>query len=33
MLLADDIVLVDELRDGINEKLKRWQEALEPQGL
>jgi hypothetical protein len=32
MLLADDIGLVDELRDGINEKLERWQEALEPKG-
>ena len=29
MLFADDIVLVDESRDGANAKLERWREALE----
>ena len=32
MLFADDIVLVDELRDGVNAKLERWLEALESKG-
>ena len=29
MFFADDIVLVNEPRDGVNAKLKRWREALE----
>ena len=33
MLFADDIVLVDELRNGMNVKLKRWPQALESKGL
>ena len=32
MLFADDIVLVDELRDCVNAKLERWREALESKG-
>ena len=32
MLFADDIVLVDESRDGVNAKLERWREALESKG-
>ena len=32
MLFADEIVLVDELRDGVNAKLERWYETLEPKG-
>ena len=28
MLFTDDIVLIDELRDGVNAKLERWREAL-----
>ena len=32
MLFADDIVLVDELRYGVNVKIKRWWEALESKG-
>ena len=33
MLFADDIVLVDETRDGVNRKLELWREALEDKGL
>jgi len=29
MLFADDIVLIDETKEGINTKLKRWRHALE----
>ena len=32
MLCADDLVLVDELRNGVNVKLKSWWEALESKG-
>lgn len=32
MLFADDIVLVDESRDGVNAKLERWREALKSKG-
>ena len=32
MLLVDDVVLVDELRDGMSAKLKRWREVLESKG-
>jgi len=32
MLLADDIVLVDETREGVNGKLERWRHALESRG-
>ena len=32
MLFAVDIVLVDESRDGMNPKLKRWREALDSKG-
>ena len=30
MLIIDDIMLVDELRDGVNATLERWKEALKP---
>jgi hypothetical protein len=33
MLFADDIVLVDETRDGVNRKLELWREVLEDKGL
>ena len=29
MLFADDIVLIDETRDGVNTKLERWRDTLE----
>ena len=32
MLFADDTVLVDESRDGVNAKLERWWEALGSKG-
>ena len=32
MLFAENIVLVDESRDGVNAKLERWQEAFESKG-
>ena len=32
MLFADDIVLVDETRDGINAKLELWRQTLESRG-
>ena len=33
MLFADDIVLVDETKGGLNTKLEAWREALETKGL
>lgn len=32
MFFADDLVLVNESRDGVNLKLDSWREALESQG-
>jgi len=32
MLFADDIVLIDESRQGVNDKLGRWRHALESRG-
>ena len=32
MLFADDIVLIDESREGVNNKLERWRATLEAQG-
>ena len=32
MLFADDIVLIDETREGVNAKLERWKHALESTG-
>ena len=32
MLFADDIVLVDETREGVNTKLEIWRKALESKG-
>ena len=32
MLFVDDIVLVDETREGVNEKLKQWRHTLESRG-
>ena len=32
MLFADDVVLVDESRTGVNQKLKLWWETLESKG-
>ena len=29
MLFTDDIVLIDEIREGVNAKLERWKHALE----
>ncbi|XP_016501346.1 uncharacterized protein LOC107819723 [Nicotiana tabacum] len=33
MLFADDIVLIDEMRDNINERLESWRHAFEYKGL
>ena len=33
MLFADDIVLIDETREGVNAKLECWRHALESRGL
>ena len=33
MLFADDVVLVDESRTGVNQKLELWRETLESKGL
>ena len=32
MLFADDIVLIDESRDGLNRKLENWRHTLEYRG-
>ena len=32
MLFADDVVLVDESRIGVNRKLELWRNTLEPKG-
>jgi len=32
MLFADDIVLIDEIRGGVNTKLNRWRDTLEAKG-
>jgi len=32
MLFADDIVLIDESREGVNTKLERWRDTLEAKG-
>ena len=32
MLFADDIILIDETRQGVNDKLKRWMHMLEVRG-
>ena len=32
MLFADDIVLVDEMRSGVNAKLELWRQTLESRG-
>ena len=32
MLFADDIVLIDETRQGVNDKLESWQLTLEARG-
>ena len=33
MLFADDIVLIDETREGVNTKLEWWRDTLEAKGL
>jgi len=32
MLFADDIVLIDEIRQGVNDKLENWRLTLEARG-
>jgi len=32
MLFADDVVLIDESREGVNTKLERWRDTLEAKG-
>jgi len=32
MLFTDDIVLIDETREGINTKLERWRDTLQAKG-
>ena len=32
MIFADDVVLVDESRSGVNQKLELWRETLESKG-
>ena len=32
MLFADDIVLIDESREGVNTKLEHWRDTLEVKG-
>jgi len=33
ILFADDIVLIDETRDGLNEKLEKWRHTLKSRGI
>ncbi|XP_068336681.1 uncharacterized protein [Pyrus communis] len=33
ILFADDIVLIDEIQEGVNAKLNLWREVLESKGL
>ena len=33
MLFADDIVLIDKIKEGVNTKLKFWRQTLKAQGL
>jgi len=33
MFFADDIVLIDEIRQGVNDKLERWMHILESRGV
>ena len=33
MLFADEIVLIDETRNGVNAKLEVWRQTLETKGL
>ena len=32
MFFTNDIVLIDETRDGVNRKLEKWRDTLEPKG-
>ena len=32
MLFADDVVLIDETREGVNAKLEQWRDVLESIG-
>ena len=32
MLFVDDIILIDETREGVNDKLERWRHTLESSG-
>ena len=32
MLFVDNIVLIDETREGVNTKLERWRDTLEAKG-
>jgi len=32
MIFTDDIVLIDETREGVNGKLERWRQSLESRG-
>ena len=32
ILFADDIVLIDEIREGVNDKLERWRHTRESKG-
>ena len=32
MLFADDVVLIDETRGGVNDKLEVWRQTLESKG-
>jgi len=32
MLFADDIVLIDDSREGVNTKLERWRDTIEAKG-
>ena len=33
MLSADDIVLIEEIREGVNRKLELWRDTLESKGI